>query len=194
MRCCANTSLPANPLHIKVSAMLGEVVRSLCESYVKSSIRQLFCPFSWNFQINSLSLPTTNIFEPMIPRLLLTTCLALLSSMQAMSQIPKVATDTLFARGATMAFGRIKSVSPNGGSAIQIRGFCLSENPEPTVDDIINTRQFTNNGIIYYFEDLKSSAPSPRELLPILIITVETPIRTNASTMPSPRLATSSAT
>ena len=91
----------------------------------------------------------------MIPRLLLTTCLALLSSMQAMSQIPKVATDTLFARGATMAFGRIKSVSPNGGSAIQIRGFCLSENPEPTVDDIINTRQFTNNGIIYYFEDLK---------------------------------------
>ena len=89
-------------------------------------------------------------------RLLLTTSLALLFSMQAMAQTPKVTTDTRYARGATMAFGRIKgSATANGGSAVQKRGFCLSENPEPTVDDIISTKQLTNSGIIYYFEDLK---------------------------------------
>ena len=89
-------------------------------------------------------------------RLLLTTSLALLFSMQAMAQTPKVTTDTRYARGATMAFGRIKgSATANGGSAIQKRGFCLSENPEPTVDDIISTKQLSNSGVIYYFEDLK---------------------------------------
>ena len=31
---------------------------------------------------------------------------------QAMAQAPTVVTDTRFARGATMAFGRIKSASP----------------------------------------------------------------------------------
>ena len=59
--------------------------------------------------------------------------LAVLLTQQAVAQTPKVTTDTRFARGATMAFGRIKgSASANGGSAIQKRGFCLSETPEPT--------------------------------------------------------------
>ena len=68
---------------------------------------------------------------------------------------PKVVTDTRYARGATMAFGRIKTSTANGGSAIQTRGFCLSENPEPTIDDILNTKTLTNNGTIYVFENLK---------------------------------------
>ncbi len=82
--------------------------------------------------------------------------LATMMAQQAVAQTPKVTTDTRFARGATMAFGRIKgSASANGGSAIQKRGFCLSETTEPTVDDIISTKQLSNNGIIYYFTDLK---------------------------------------
>ena len=80
---------------------------------------------------------------------------ASLFAQQALAQVPKVVTDTRFARGATMAFGRIKSSGTNGGSAISKRGFCLSETPEPTVDDIVSTKQLTNNGIIYYFENLK---------------------------------------
>ena len=88
-------------------------------------------------------------------RHLLVIGLTLLSVQQAFSQAPKVVTDTRFARGATMAFGRIKSSNANGGSAIQKRGFCLSENPVPTVDDFVSTKTLSNNGIIYYFEDLK---------------------------------------
>ena len=92
----------------------------------------------------------------MKPRTLFLTALAALLTQQAVAQTPKVTTDTRFARGATMAFGRIKgSASANGGSAIQKRGFCLSETPEPTVDDIVSTKQLSNNGIIYYFDDLK---------------------------------------
>ena len=72
-----------------------------------------------------------------------------------MAQAPKVVTDTRFARGATMAFGRIKSTSLNGGAGIAKRGFCLSENPEPTVEDTVSTKQLSNSGVIYYFENLK---------------------------------------
>ena len=78
-----------------------------------------------------------------------------LFALQTSAQAPKVVTDTRYARGATMAFGRIKSSSANGGAAILKRGFCLSETPEPTVDDIVSTKQLSNNGVIYYFEDLK---------------------------------------
>ena len=70
---------------------------------------------------------------------------------------PKVVTDARFARGATMAFGRIKSATANGGSSISTRGLCIAENPNPTVDDIVSTKTITNNGTIYYFEDLKPS-------------------------------------
>ena len=81
--------------------------------------------------------------------------LATLLAQQAMAQTPTVVTDTRFARGATMAFGRIKSTNANGGAAIQKRGFCLAEHNNPTIDDVTNTATMTNNGIIYYFKDLK---------------------------------------
>ena len=88
-------------------------------------------------------------------KLLFMAGVASLMAGQALAQAPKVTTDPRFARGATMAFGRIKSASNNGGPSIQKRGFCLSETPEPTVDDIVNNKQLTNQGIIYYFTDLK---------------------------------------
>ena len=81
--------------------------------------------------------------------------LATLLAQQALAQTPTVVTDTRFARGATMAFGRIKSSNANGGAAIQKRGFCLAEHNNPTIDDVVNTKQLTNNGIIFYFENLK---------------------------------------
>lgn len=68
---------------------------------------------------------------------------------------PVVNADTRFARGATMAFGRITSISANGGSSVTKRGFCIAETPEPTVDDIVSKKTLSNNGVIYYFEDLK---------------------------------------
>ena len=88
-------------------------------------------------------------------RQLLVFGLATLFAQQAIAQTPTVVTDTRFARGATMAFGRIKSTNVNGGSAIQKRGFCLAEHNNPTIDDVINTATLTNNGIIYWFKDLK---------------------------------------
>lgn len=88
-------------------------------------------------------------------RLLLMTGLTALSAVQTLAQAPKVVTDTRFARGATMAFGRIKSSNVNGGSAISKRGFCLSEQPDPTIDDTVSTKQLSNNGVIFYFENLK---------------------------------------
>ena len=81
--------------------------------------------------------------------------LATLLAQLAMAQTPTVVTDTRFARGATMAFGRIKSTNANGGASIQKRGFCLAEHNNPTIDDVTNTATLTNNGIIYYFKDLK---------------------------------------
>ena len=53
--------------------------------------------------------------------------LAALLSLQTFAQTPSVTTDSRYARGATMAFGRIKAANANGGAAIQKRGLCLSE-------------------------------------------------------------------
>ena len=78
-----------------------------------------------------------------------------LFAQQSVAQAPKVITDTRYVRGATMAFGRIKSASANNGTMITKKGFCLSENPNPTVDDTVSTKQLSNNGTIYYFEGLK---------------------------------------
>ena len=90
-------------------------------------------------------------------RRLFTVGLASFLSLQAFAQTPSVTTDTRYARGATMAFGRIKTATANGGAALQKRGFCLSENPNPTVDDIISMKTLShdNTGTIYYFENLK---------------------------------------
>lgn len=70
---------------------------------------------------------------------------------------PKVTTDMRFARGATMAFGRIKTASANGGAIIKKRGFCIAENSNPTVNDSVSTKTISNSGTIYYFENLKPS-------------------------------------
>ena len=65
---------------------------------------------------------------------------------------PVVRTDTRFARGATMAFGRIKSVA---GEDLAERGFCYAEHSEPTCDDLCTTTVLSNNGDIYWLKDLK---------------------------------------
>lgn len=65
---------------------------------------------------------------------------------------PEVVTDTRFARGATMAFGRIKSVK---GEEISERGFCWGETPEPTINDNVTTDIITHSGTIYRLKDLK---------------------------------------
>ena len=65
---------------------------------------------------------------------------------------PTVTADPRFARGATMAFGRIKKVT---GENITERGFCWSETPEPTINDNFTTDFLTNNGTIYVMRDLK---------------------------------------
>ena len=65
---------------------------------------------------------------------------------------PEVVTDTRFARGATMAFGRIKSAK---GEGITERGFCWGETPEPTIDDNTTTEYLSNNGNIYWMKNLK---------------------------------------
>ena len=80
---------------------------------------------------------------------------AVVMMQQAVAQTPTVVTDSRYARGATMAFGRIKTVNVNGGPAIQKRGFCLSETPEPTVNDVVSNKQLSSSGTVYYFDDLK---------------------------------------
>ena len=67
---------------------------------------------------------------------------------------PTVVTDTRYARGATMAFGRISSAKANG-SNITTRGFCCATHPDPTYDDIRSTSTISNNGIIYCIKDLQ---------------------------------------
>ncbi len=69
-----------------------------------------------------------------------------------MSPAPEVVTNTLFARGATMAFGRIKSVK---GDEIKEQGFCWAETPEPTVGDNTTTDIIDHEGAIYVMKDLK---------------------------------------
>lgn len=81
--------------------------------------------------------------------------LAALFMMQGMAQTPKVTTDTRFVRGATMAFGRIKSSLANGGSAIVKRGFCYAEHADPTINDSLNQAELNNKGIIYWMKGLK---------------------------------------
>ena len=66
---------------------------------------------------------------------------------------PEVTTDTRYARGATMAFGRM-SYTGVGSNEVVEQGFCWSENPEPTIQDNRTTRYLTNNGNIYWLENL----------------------------------------
>lgn len=62
---------------------------------------------------------------------------------------PTVTTDTRYARGATMAFGRA-SFKINNNNALSERGFCWSDtNSEPTVDDNKSTDYISNSGLIF---------------------------------------------
>ncbi len=73
--------------------------------------------------------------------------------------IPTVKTDPRFARGATMAFGRM-TVTTNGAS-VKERGFCWGETPEPTIFDNRSNKTLTGSsssgvsGTIYWLQNLK---------------------------------------
>lgn len=64
--------------------------------------------------------------------LALIACLMTFGSASAQNA-PKVTTNPRFARGATMAFGRLTALS--NGTTIRQRGFCYATHPDPTIDD-----------------------------------------------------------
>ena len=65
--------------------------------------------------------------------------------------LPVVTTNMRYARGATMAFGRMGATIGDG--TITERGFCWSEQPEPTVNDETTTEMMGNG--VYVLRDLK---------------------------------------
>lgn len=67
---------------------------------------------------------------------------------------PTVVTDTRYARGSTVIFGR-STVTPASGSRIIERGFCWSQSPSPTVYDSRSTAYISNAGFIYKMEGLQ---------------------------------------
>ena len=70
------------------------------------------------------------------------------------AQAQSVVTDTRFARGATMAFGRMTIRGFIPGQVVE-QGFCWAEHAEPTTEDCCTTKYLTNNGRIYWLEGLK---------------------------------------
>ncbi|WP_114778444.1 LamG-like jellyroll fold domain-containing protein [Botryobacter ruber] len=66
---------------------------------------------------------------------------------------PVVTTNTNFARGATMAFGR-STISVPVADLLE-HGFCWSTDSEPTIFDNRTTKYFTKNGFIYHIENLQ---------------------------------------
>lgn len=69
---------------------------------------------------------------------------------------PTVVTDTRYARGSTMAFGR-STISGVSTSDLLEHGFCWSTSPDPTVLDHRTTEYLNNNGYIYWMKDLEPS-------------------------------------
>lgn len=68
---------------------------------------------------------------------------------------PTVTTDTRFARGATMAFGRAKFTAQTGNAIVE-RGFCWSsETKNPTIADSHSKDYLSNNGLIFWMKDLE---------------------------------------
>ena len=65
-----------------------------------------------------------------------------------------VITDPRFARGATMAFGRLSTKGFATGEITEM-GFCWNTEGEPTVNDNVTTNVLNNHGDIYYMENLK---------------------------------------
>ena len=83
---------------------------------------------------------------------LLTLLLALISTAAATAQT--ITTDKRYARGATMAFGRM-TVAGISSALIADQGFCYSsENAQPTVDDALTTAYLSNSGRIYWLKEL----------------------------------------
>lgn len=62
-------------------------------------------------------------------------------------------TDARFARGATMAFGRM-NVSDT--KAIQAQGFVIGTHPQPTINDTKNQAVLENKGTIYWMKGLRA--------------------------------------
>lgn len=81
--------------------------------------------------------------------------------------VPVVTTDPRFARGATMAFGRM-SYSGVKANEVAEAGFCWSEQAEPTISDERTTKYLSNNGNIYWLRDLK---PATRYYMRPYVIT-----------------------
>ncbi len=64
-----------------------------------------------------------------------------------------VTTDTRYARGATMAFGRMTTTAKTAD--VKEQGFVISTQANPTVADTKHTTTLTNNGTIYCFKNLQ---------------------------------------
>ncbi len=67
---------------------------------------------------------------------------------------PTVNTDTRYARGATMAFGRMSYTGVTPAEVIE-QGFCYGECDEPTINDSRTSKYLDNNGRIYWLDSLK---------------------------------------
>ncbi len=67
---------------------------------------------------------------------------------------PTATTNPKYARGATMAFGRMTAKS--NGSTVTQRGFCYATHVNPTIDDNTTTKTMTaGNGTVYVLENLE---------------------------------------
>ncbi len=67
--------------------------------------------------------------------------------------IPVVTTDKRYARGATMAFGRMTAE----GDDIIERGFCWATHPDPTVEDNRTDECIEHKGQIFWMKNMKPS-------------------------------------
>ena len=82
------------------------------------------------------------------------TLLLAAGAVTATAAAPTVVTDTRYARGATMAFGRM--TVQNNGAVLSKRGFCFSDvNSNPTIADGLSSSIITSGGQIYKMKDLK---------------------------------------
>ena len=75
---------------------------------------------------------------------------------QLTGSAPTVVTDTRYARGATMAFGR-STITGVPLEQLKEHGFCWSTKPGPTIRDSHTTEFIDNNGCIYVMRDLTPS-------------------------------------
>lgn len=64
-----------------------------------------------------------------------------------------VVTDKRYARGATMAFGRMTTTAKT--TDVKEQGFVIGTQPNPTVADTKHTTTLSNNGTIYCFKNLQ---------------------------------------